>query len=252
MKVHLYLLCNQTDALVASHLEPEAFGNYMAVGTRKNNYGHVMFLTVDPSVQESNPAAAAAIRDCVPHSDGTPRKSKYASIYRALEGIPLSALGNLHLSTRDGRVLSLAPATYAGDTGKGPYLYQELSPVGPMIASNYGPAKFAQSITNEAVRVYLPRVLFADMQCEREADGRLAGYLPYGNPGHIVDCLNEVAAKPNKGAKTVNRNPDLNGFYRSVGQGFFLGDSTGLKFYPYPSKDEMDDRHHIWYHSACM
>ena len=134
MKVHLYLLCNQTDALVASHLEPEAFGNYMAVGTRKNNYGHVMFLTVDPSVQASNPAAAAAIRDCVPHSDGTPRKSKYASIYRALEGIPLSALGNLHLSTRDGRVLSLAPATYAGDTGKGPYLYQELSPVGPMMA----------------------------------------------------------------------------------------------------------------------
>ncbi|MFO1520950.1 MAG: hypothetical protein U1F77_17890, partial [Kiritimatiellia bacterium] len=160
--------------------------------------------------------------------------------------------GNLYLTTRDGRVLSLASAPYAGDSGKGPYLYQELSPVGPMIASNLGPAAFTRTITDTSFRVHLPRVLFAEMQSEREPDGRLAGYLPYGNPGHIVDCLNEVAAKPKKGAKTVNRNPDLNGFYRSVGKGFFLGDSTGLKFYPYPSKDEMDDQHHIWYRSASM
>ena len=252
MKVYLYLLCNQTDALVASHLDPEAFGSYMAVGTRRNNTGNVMFLSVNDSVLATNPAAAEAVRDCVPHSDGSPRKSKYAAIYRALENVPLSAIGNLYLVTRDGRVLCLESADYPGDSGSDPHLYQELSPVGSMIASNYGPRKFTETITDASIRVHLPRILFADLLCERESDGRLVGYLPYSHPGHIVDCLNEVEAKPHKGAKTVNRNPDMNGFYRSIGKGFFLGDSTGLKFYPYPSKDDMDDKYYSWYRSASM
>ena len=46
MKIHLYMLCYRFEALVASHLDPEAFGRYMSVGTQKNTKGNVLFLEV--------------------------------------------------------------------------------------------------------------------------------------------------------------------------------------------------------------
>ena len=49
MKTHLYMLCYRFEALVASHLEPEAFGRYMAVGTQKNARGNVLFFEIDPA-----------------------------------------------------------------------------------------------------------------------------------------------------------------------------------------------------------
>lgn len=254
MDTHLYLICNRVEALVASHLAPEEFGTYMAVGTRKNNYGNVMFAEVDPAVASSYPAAAEAIKQCQPHSDGTPRRSKYAAVYRVMEHIPVSAYGTLSLVTRDGRVLPIEAKDYPGDeAGKGPYLYQELSPVTPMIASAMGPAAFMAFITDPANLVHVPRILFAEILADREGDGRLAGYLPYSNPAHICDCLDDVAAQPDKKrTKTVNRNPDMNGFYRTIGRGFFLGDRKEMKFYPYPSADELDDQHHTWWRSASL
>ena len=53
MRLHLYMLCYRFEALVASHLEPEAFGLYMAVGTRKNTKGNVMFFEIDPNMKSS-------------------------------------------------------------------------------------------------------------------------------------------------------------------------------------------------------
>lgn len=254
MEPKLYLICNRIEALVASHLSAEEFGTYMAVGSRKNNYGWVMFVEVDPSVANTYPAAAEAIKRCEVHSDGQPRRSKYGAIYRVMEHIPVSAYGKLHLVTRDGRVLALEAQPYPGDQdSKGPRLYQELSPVTPMITSSLGPAGFIKFITDPKNLVSVPRILFADMLADREPDGRLAGYLPYTNPGHICDCLDDVAANPDKKmTKTVNRNPDMNGFFRTIRKGFFLGDAQEMKYYPYPSEDEMDDQHHTWWRSASL
>lgn len=252
MEPYLYLICNRVEALVASHLEPADFGTYMAVGNRKNNYGNVMFAEIDPAVAASYPAAAEAIKQCEPHADGSPRRSKYASVYRVMENIPVSAFGKLNLVTRDGRVLALDPQEDPGDPeGGGPFLYQELAPVTPMIVSALGPAAFTRFITDPANLVHVPRILFADILAERDPDGRLAGYLPYSQPAHIVDCLDDVAANPDrKKTKTVNRNPDMNGFYRTLGRGVFLGDQEAIKFYPYPGIDELDDKHFLWWRSA--
>lgn len=253
MTPHLYLICNRVEALVASHLSAEEFGTYMAVGTRKNNYGHVMFFEIDPAIQTTYPAAATALAQCTPREDGQPRRSKYASIYRVMENIPRDAYGKLYLGTRDGRVLGLDAADYPGDDGEtGPYLYQEMAPVAPMVASSLGPAAFAAFITNPGHPVHVPRILFADLLAERDSEGNLAGYLPYQHPRHIEDCLNEMARRPEKTIKTVNRNPEMTAFYRTLRRGLFLGDATGMSFYPFPSQEDLDAQHHTWWRSASM
>jgi hypothetical protein len=38
--------------------------------------------------------------------------------------------------------------------------------------------------------------------------------------------------------------------FRTVKNGFFIGDSKDFAYYPFPSIDEMEDKHHEWWRSA--
>lgn len=253
MDIHLYLMCYRTEALVASQLEAEEFGSYMAVGTRKKTLGNVIFFEIDPKFSSTDLHLDQVEAKCKPHPDGTPRRSKYMSLYRVMERIPLSAYGKLHLTTRDGRVLSLSSQELEEvDNSGGPFMYAELCPLTSRVVSHLSPKAFSQRLTDPATTVYVPRIFFADTQIELDSEGRLASYLPYANPRHIEDCLREVEALPNKLGKTVDRNPPLAAFYRTIASGFYLGDSTGIKFYPYPDVATLDADHHTWWRSASM
>ena len=253
MDIHLYLMCYRTEALVASQLEAEEFGSYMAVGTRKKTFGNVIFFEIDPNFRSTELHLDQVEAKCKPHPDGTPRRSKYMSLYRVMERIPLSAYGKLHLTTRDGRVLSLDAQEFGEvDNSSGPFMYAELCPLTSRVVSHLSPKEFAQRITNPATTVYVPRIFFADTQVELDSENRLASYLPYRNPSHIEDCLREVEELPNKLGKTVDRNPPLAAFYRTIATGFYLGDSTGIKYYPYPDEATLDAKHHTWWRSASM
>lgn len=253
MKTHLYFLCYQTEALIASHLNPDEFGAYMAVGTRRHTTGNVMFFEVDPAIAvKTCPVVGEMEARCKPHPDGAPRRSKYLSVYRVLEHLSVESLKKLYLVTRDGRVLGLESAPYdAEKEERGPNFYAELSPLTPRVVSFLPPSRFATFITDPASPVHVPRIVFADLLLDRESDGRLAAYLPYVNPEHIVDCINDVAVAE-KAAKTVERHPRLIAFYRTIRRGVFVGDQDELKFYPYPSADELDERHHLWWRSASL
>lgn len=252
MNVNLYLMAYQGEALVASHLGAEAFGAYMAVGTQKHTSGNLVFFEIDKAACGDAAFVKDAERLCTLHQDGSPRRSKYLSIYRALEVVPLAALKKLHLVTRDGRVLSLEESRYdAGSEERGPNLYTELAPVTPRVVSYLPPSKFAKFITDPSTAIHVPRIFFADSLLDRDADGQLAGYLPYTNPQHIMDCIQAVAVAE-KSAKTVERNPKLIAFYRTIRRGFFVGDQSGLKFFRFPSRDELDDKHHLWWRSASL
>ena len=109
MKIRYYMVCSRFEALIASHLEPEAFGTYMAVGTKKLASGHVAFFEIDPGFPKFTdrfPVDDIEQR-CVPHEDGSPKRSKYISVYRVMEFLPLPVYGPLYLTTPDGRVLRL-------------------------------------------------------------------------------------------------------------------------------------------------
>jgi hypothetical protein len=251
MDIHYYLLCYRLEALVASHLEPEAFGHYMAVGTQKLSRGNVIFAEIDPGLKSDYFQLSEIRQRCVPRPDGSPKRSKYISIYRVLEHLETSVIGKLYLTTADGKVLGLNSADYdAGGEVSGPHMYQELCPVSPQVVSSLAPAAFSKFMTDSNNAVSVPRLFFADLLLDQDEFGNLAGYLPYSEPMHIRACLNEVKNARGKPTKTVDRTPAMNAFYRTIRRGFFVGDQQGLKFYPYPPLRELEVQHAHWWRSA--
>lgn len=254
MKIRYYLLCARFEALVASHLEPEEFGVYMAVGTKKHSSGHVVFFEIDPAVKAESFFGLDDIEQrCLPHPDGSPKRSKYVSVYRTMEHLPLSLFKNLYLTTKDGRVLTLseAPNHPRELEEAGPNLYQELCPLNPLVVSSLAPHAFVKNLTDPTNPVSAPRLFFADLRLDRDASGRLAPFLPYSEPLHIADCIREVEhSTTGKAMKTVNRTPGMDGFFRLIRRGFFVGDQTGMKYFHYPSMEQFDDEYHLWWRSA--
>lgn len=255
MSFHLYLMCHRVDSLVASMLSPEEFGAYMAVGVMKQARGMVIFFEVNPDRLGDAFDLEKARKECVAHSNGAPKRSKYVSIYRTLERVPVEALGNLYLSTRDGRVLTLPARPYivAGEISGGINMYLELCPTHPLVVSRLGPARFIEKLTDQSNPVSVPKLLIADMLIDQDIDGKLASYLPYRDPEHIAHCLTEVAENGRrKDSKTVDRVPSIDAFFRTVGRGFFVGSGTKINYYPFPSRDDLEEKHHWWWRSACM
>jgi hypothetical protein len=245
------MLCYRFEALVASQLSPEDFGAYMAVGTKKNTHGNVLFFEVDPALHSTYFRLDDIPTICIPHTDGSPKRSKYISTYRVLEHLDPAVLGNLYLATADGRVLGMEASTFIEpDTEHGPNLFQELCPVTSMVVSTLSPAEYGKFMTDPDNPLAVPRLFFTDLLLERDATGRLAGNLPYENPDHIIECIKEMEANPHKPTKNVTRAPHLHGFFRTIRRGFFLGDQHGIKFYQFPSREDLDVKYHQWWHSA--
>ena len=251
MKIHYYMLCYRFEALVASHLEPEDFGRYMAVGTQKNTRGNVLFFEIDPSLNHGRFHLHDIEQRCAQHVDGSPKRSKYVAIYRVLEHIDLSLFGKLWLCTADGRVMSLDRSPYS-DSGDsfGPNLYGELCPVSPLVVSALPPAAFLNFMTDPENPVSLPKLFFVDMLLDRDESGALAGYLPYSDPLHLLDCIQDLEKGTEKKTKTVSRSPRHRGFFRTIRRGFFLGGQEGMVFYEFPDRRDLEVIHSAWWRSA--
>jgi len=253
MKKYLYLLLTP-EALISSMLPPEDFGNYLAVSTKKRNRGQAIFFEVNPDLLDGTFSRKRWEEDCIPHHDGTPKRSLYISIYRVIENIPLNALMNLYLTTDDGRVLALVKSEYKPENEeKGLHLYQQLGPVTPRIASQYNPVEFMKLITNTNRPVSVPKLVFVELILNDLAtDPKFAeiGNLPYSNIDHLRDCLIGLQKNPEKPTKTVMRFFQSDLLYRTCKNGFFIGGQNELLYYHFPSIEELEEKHHAWLRSA--
>jgi hypothetical protein len=251
MNIHFYMLCFRYEALVASHLDPIDFGRYMAMGTQKHTRGNVLFFEIDPDLKSDYFKLDDIQKRCAPHEDGSPKRSKYISVYRVLEHLPLAAFDKLYLVTADGRVMYLSESQHPEeDKQHDAHLFQELCPLSPMVASALQPSQFCKFITDPQNPIHIPRIFFADLLAERDESGHLAGYLPYSDPMHILDCLKDVEKGLTKTTKTISRNPVLHGFFRTINRGFYLGDLTGVKFYRFPERRTLEVEYARWWRSA--
>jgi hypothetical protein len=253
MTTHLYLSLIP-EALVASMLPPEDFGMYYAIGTAKRSRGQAVFFSLDRSLLADSGFALDDIDErCVPHADGRPKTSIYLAIYRVLERIPREALTALHLTTDDGRVLTIAPREHIPDGEIRTHLYQEFCPVNPRIVSRLDPASFANFITDPTRNVTVPRIAFAELtlgNLKNDPDSTEIDNLPYPNIGHLRDCLRELAASPDPATKTVLRQMTQEVLFRTIRNGFFVGDQSGITAFPMPSRDELEREHLAWWRSA--
>jgi len=245
MSKYIYLT-STPEALVASMLPPEGFGMYLSTGTKKRNKGQTIFFEVDLSKIENIIDMESLDRRCVAKEDGSPKSSVYLSVYRALEMVPVSALKSLYLTTDHGCVLELKKAPY--DKSKEPqtalHLYQELSPVNPLVASGLAPSAFLKRLTDGSTPIVLPKLFFVELKLGELTTNPLGGsaeHLPYPNIGHLRDCLEILRGEYEKHMKTVQRIFSGTLLYRTIETGFYVGSKDEMAFYPYPDMKQLED-----------
>ena len=246
-------LCATPEALIASQLPPAEFGNYLAVGTRKRIRGQAIFFEVDMDRMTSMPVEYLKKR-LVPYENGEPKRSVYLSIYRVMEMVPLEALKSLYLVTDDGKVLEIKASAYKSPENDLIHLYQQYNPIQTRVASKLNPPEFIKFLTDPGKPVSVPKLLIVELRLNKLATDPTAPIhdLPYPNPDHLRECLNRLNASEERLTKTVLRQYKGELSYRTIKDGFFIGDKDNFLFYPFPDIQELEGQHYSWWRSALV
>ncbi|MBC7297377.1 MAG: hypothetical protein H5T82_00530, partial [Demequina sp.] len=115
------------------------------------------------------------------------------------------------------------------------------------------PAEFAEFITRAERDVHVPRIAFAELtlgNLKNDPDHHDIDNLPYPNIGHLRDCLRELSKAPHKASKTVLRQMTQEVLFRTIRNGVFVGDPTGISAFPLPSRDALEREYRAWWRSA--
>ena len=250
MKNHFYLVATP-ESLIVSHLQPFDFGNYLAVGTKKNLKSQSVFFELNPDKLDlPNDYIDSKL---VPYPNGEPKRSVYLSIYRVFETTPIDALKNLYLVTDDGKVLEIQASEYS-DSMQEIHLYQQYNPFSTIVASKLSPPEFIRFLTNREKPVSIPRLFFVELQLNELAQNPNAplNNLPYRNPAHLRECLIKLQESSERLTKTVLRERKSELPYRTIKSGFFIGSGTEYLFYPFPSHKELETNLFSWWRSALV
>lgn len=255
MTIHLYLSMIP-EALIASMLTPEEFGVYYATGSQKKSRGQAIFFELDPKFRDPYFNIEEGLKRCVPHADGSPKRSIYISVYRALEHVSLDAIQKLHLVTQDGRTLGLDACNEPAVETTGLFhLYQEIAPVHPLVVSSLGPHAFYELITKRPTSlVSLPAVCFVELrlgELAMDPENGDVGDLPYSNIDHLRQCLADLSEKTVH-TKMVDRAHPATFPYRTVKSGVFVGNQKKLLFFKMPDREELKTSAYAWWRSANM
>jgi hypothetical protein len=254
MAVNLYLSLIP-EALIASMLSPEEFGTYYAVGSEKKSRGQAIFFELDPDFRSKDFRIEEGIRRCVPHDDGTPKRSIYISVHNVLENVPLNAIKKIYLTTKDGRTLGLDRDKTLPVDDKGLHLYREISPVSPLVVSTNGPKAFYDLIVkNPTSLVNLPAICFVELRLNGLAEdpqNAEIGDLPYSDIEHLRSCLVDLRTKLVT-TKMVDRLPSSGVPFRVIKNGIFVGNQENLIYFPFPDEKMLVENHYPWWRSATM
>ncbi|RLA46046.1 MAG: hypothetical protein DRR04_08450 [Gammaproteobacteria bacterium] len=240
--------------LIASMLNPEEFGAYYALGANVHSSGEAIFFEVDPAGLPPGEFPLHLIDErCVAKPGGRPKKSVYLAIYRVLSRIPVAALGNLYLVTKDGQTLELEQSEYIREPDRQAHLYQEFCPIDPMVASCLEPLEFCRAITDPSRPVHVPRIVFSQLSLRGLARDPVNGEahdLPYPNLQHLREVLASLLPADAKSSKLFLKQVNDGVFYRTIRGGFYVGDQQDFAFYRFPDVADLEAQHFGWWRSA--
>ncbi len=255
MSLHYYLSIFPTEALIASELGAEQFGAYMATGSKKGSAEQIIFFDVEGDFDSSFDWDYAKAK-CISHPNGNPKHSVYLSVYRTLENIPLEMLGKMFLTTKDGRVLPLEKDVYRESiNGRNYYIYQELCPVSPVIASVLDPEDFSKNLTNPGKKVFVPKIVFSDMKIpdfDNPQDSGNLGNMYDNKIPHVLNCISSVTGDKAKSNKTIDRSHVESFSFQIIGNGIYVGDGKELLEYKMPEIDTIKKDFYDWGRSAML
>lgn len=253
---HLYMVVFPINALVASQLEPEKFGEHYIHGSAKHFHGKMVFVEVaidfrDPYFDIDHYLAAT-----VSHPDGGPKRTKFISSYGVLEHVDLKSLQNMYLVQPNGKTLPLEQRPYTAENKPGLVrVYQEITPLTNLVASTLDQRAFAKYITSETKSKGCPRIVFT--QYTFEVDSFLSHNLnreilsspfPDTNAVRLHEYLKELKESPGKKTKTISLASTFGeASYSLIRHGFWIASGNEMAFYPMPSPEELNDKYYYWW-----
>jgi hypothetical protein len=98
----------------------------------------------------------------------------------------------------------------------------------------------------------VPKLFFAELQLNDLANDPLLPIknLPYRNPAHLRECLIKLHQSDERRTKTVLRVRQSELPYRTIENGFFIGENEHYKFYPFPDQHALESTYFSWWRSA--
>ncbi|MEF8723929.1 MAG: hypothetical protein ABTR92_06730 [Candidatus Accumulibacter phosphatis] len=254
MAMHLYFSLIP-EALIASMLEPEQFGQYYATGHKFKSKGQALFFEIDPSFRHEYFDIDGAFARCLAKADGTPKNSVYISMYRVMEHLSMAAIGKLYLTTAMGATLGLKRAGGLPQPDQERHMFQDLAPINSLVVSVLEPAKYYADVTTQPSKFFsFPGMCFVELglgPLARDPENGQEGDLPYTFLLHLREALLELQPG-SKQNKLVHRVHSLQFPYRMVKEGFYLGIGEQLVHYPMLSHEVLRKEHSNWWRSANL
>jgi hypothetical protein len=254
MSIHLYFSLIP-EALIASMLTPEQFGQYYATGHKFKSKGQAVFFEVDPAYRHPYFDIEGCYARCHSRADGSPKNSVYVSMYRVLEHLTPKALGKLYLTTAMGSTLGLDRADAMPPSKRGLHMYQDLSPINSLVVSVLDPAGYYADVTTKPSHSFhFPGMCFVELelgQLALDPEEGQEGDLPYSFMPHLREALLALDGK-DKQNKLVHRVHSLEFPYRMVKGGFYAGIGADLVYYPMPPHSVLRRDHITWWRSANL
>ncbi len=253
---HLYMLVFPINALVASQLEPEQFGEHYTLGSAKHYSGKVIFAEIDINFRNDYFDIDKYLDLTTTHTDGTPKKTKFIKSYGVLEHIDLQAIKKLHLVTTNGKVLSIEPAEYTAYNEPGLIrIYQEITPLDTLVASTMNQRDFGKFITTQTTSKGAPKVMFTQLEFDikhfMDVNKNKEIFhvdLPNVNPYRFYDCILQLQKYPDKITKTIGLGSLLRDLsYKFLRHGFWFACGEEMKFFPMPSEAELENQYYYWW-----
>ncbi len=163
MSIHLYFSLIP-EALIASMLPPEEFGQYYATGHKFKSKGQAIFFEVDPAYRHEYFDIDGCFARCVAKPNGAPKNSIYVSMYRVTEHLTVSALGKLYLTTAMGATLGLSRASELPKVNPELHMYQDLAPINSLVVSMLDPAAYYADVTIKPSKSFrFPGMCFVEL-----------------------------------------------------------------------------------------
>lgn len=252
--IHYYLTVFPNELLVASMLEPDQFGAYLATSIKTGSHEQLIF--VELTGEFGNDFDWDYAREqTVPHENGDPKNSVYLAVYRVLERIPLNKLGTLYMTTPDGRTLGLQQSPFPDRTKPAPYyIYQDLCPVHPLVISALPLKEFGEYMVSDEFKSNLPVLCYCDLKVVTMDDSGHTGNVGpiYDHKyGHLQRCIEAVTVRGKK-TKIMERTFAGRFTYQSVQSGFAFVARGEKIWYAMPGRDELAELNYDWARSAMI
>ncbi len=254
MSIHLYFSLIP-EALIASMLPPEEFGQYYATGHKFKSKGQAVFFEIDPTYRHDYFDIDGCFARCVTKKDGSPKNSIYVSMYRVTEHLTVSALGKLYLTTAMGATLGLSRANELPKVDPELHMYQDLAPINSLVVSRFDPAAYYADVTTHPSKSFrFPGMCFVELALgplARDPENGKEDDLPYSFMQHLREALMELEPG-SKQNKLVHRVHSLEFPFRMVKNGFFAGVGNELVYYPMLSPAVLRKDYSNWWRSANL